>query len=159
MQHKDKQLLLAGVTGAIEEVYGKAAPSRLEAALSERLTPQLDAFMQKSHPIVGTTATILIADLRGFSALMESLPAIQMADLLNRFFSLMSQVIERHGGVIDKFMGDSVMALFGAPVRRSAAPTTSCAPSTARSRCSRPWRTSTATARRAASPGSMRASR
>jgi adenylate cyclase len=118
MQHKDRQLLLAGVAGAIEDVYGEAAPGRLESALSERLRSQVDAFMQKSHPIVGTQATILIADLRGFSALMESLPPLQMADLLNRFFSLMSQVIERHGGVIDKFMGDSVMALFGAPVRR-----------------------------------------
>lgn len=118
MQHKDKQLLLAGVAGAIEDVYGKAAPGQLETALGERLSSQVDAFMQKSHPIIGTHATILIADLRGFSALMESLPPIQMADLLNRFFSLMSQVIERYGGVIDKFMGDAVMALFGAPVRR-----------------------------------------
>ncbi|NEV60896.1 adenylate/guanylate cyclase domain-containing protein [Thiorhodococcus minor] len=118
MQHKDKQLLLAGVAGVVEEVYGRAAAGRLEATLSERLGAQVESLMQKSHPIIGTQATILIADLRGFSALMESLPPIQMADMLNRFFSLMSQVVERYGGVIDKFMGDSVMALFGAPVRR-----------------------------------------
>ena len=74
--------------------------------------------MQKPQPVVATQATILIADLRGFSALMESLPPTQMVDLLNRFFALMAGVIERHGGVIDKFMGDSVMALFGAPERR-----------------------------------------
>ncbi|WP_200375199.1 adenylate/guanylate cyclase domain-containing protein [Thiocystis violacea] len=74
--------------------------------------------MNNPHPVIGTRATILIADLRGFSALMESLPATQMVDLLNRFFTLMAQVVDRHGGVVDKFMGDAVMALFGAPVRR-----------------------------------------
>lgn len=108
----------AGVVGAIHEVYGSADSGRLEGVPSERLTSNMDANMQKPHPVVGTQATILIADLRGFSALMESLSATQVVDLLNRFFSLMAQVIDRNGGFIDKFMGDSVMALFGAPTRR-----------------------------------------
>jgi adenylate cyclase len=61
-----------------------------------------------------TDATILLADLRGFSAISESHPIGMVFELLNRFFGTMSEVIVRHGGTIDKFMGDSIMGLFGA---------------------------------------------
>lgn len=119
MQHKDRQLLFSSMVGLIEDVYGSAARSQLDAALRERLTTQLDDFLLESQPVLRTEVTILIADLRGFTALMESFPTHIMVEVLNRFYGLMAQVIERHGGVIDKFMGDSVMALFGAPVRRA----------------------------------------
>ncbi|WP_246237521.1 adenylate/guanylate cyclase domain-containing protein [Caldichromatium japonicum] len=74
--------------------------------------------MNQSHSIVGTHATILIADLRGFSTLMESVPSTLMVDLLNRFFGLMAKIVKRHGGMIDKLMGDAIMAVFGVPNRR-----------------------------------------
>ncbi|EGV31627.1 adenylate/guanylate cyclase [Thiorhodococcus drewsii AZ1] len=119
MQHTDRQLLLAGLTGALEGLNGIAAPAQLEEAVRERIAAKLVDFLQASKTVVGTQATVLIADLRGFTAMMESLPTIQMVGLLNRFFTAMSQVVERNGGIVDKFMGDSVMALFGAPVRRS----------------------------------------
>lgn len=119
MQHKDRQLLFAGVAGAIEDVYGTAPGGRLDTALRERLNAKFDDLEKDMQPVVGTDATILIADIRGFSGLMESLPTEQLVNLLNRFFSLMSRSVDRHGGVVDKFMGDSVMALFGAPVLRS----------------------------------------
>ncbi len=118
MQQQEKQLLLNGIVEVIEDAYQKKLPEQVETALNKQLMSRIDAYMLKSHPIINATVTILIADLRGFSSLMDSLPSIQMVSLLNRFFSLMSQVVERNGGVIDKFMGDSVMALFGAPVRR-----------------------------------------
>lgn len=118
MQHKDRQLFFSGMAAVIEGVYGPRSSGQLDAALRTRLTDQLDEFLMESQPIIGTEATILIADLRGFTALTESMPAPRMVELLNRFYSGMAQVIERHGGVIDKFMGDSVMVLFGAPVRR-----------------------------------------
>ncbi len=59
--------------------------------------------------------TILLADLRGFSAMSEKHTAKELIDLLNRHFHKMSEIILHYGGTIDKFMGDSVMALFGAP--------------------------------------------
>lgn len=119
MQHKDRQLLFSGMVGVIEEIYGSASCCQLDALLRQKLTTKLDEFLLESQPVALTEATILIADLRGFTALMESLPSHLMVGLLNRFYGLMAQLIERHGGVIDKFMGDSVMALFGAPVRRA----------------------------------------
>lgn len=118
MHHKDRQLFLAVVAETIEEVYGSPPSGQSESRLRERLAARLDGWASESAPIVETEATILIADIRGFTALLESYSGMQMVVLLNRFFALVSQVIQRHGGVIDKFMGDSVMALFGAPERR-----------------------------------------
>ena len=63
--------------------------------------------------------TVLFADLRGFTALSEQLAPRELIHLLNRHLDRMSAEIEREGGVIDKFIGDSIMALFGAPVAQA----------------------------------------
>ncbi len=60
--------------------------------------------------------TILFADIRGFTRLSEGLEAPRVVALLNEVFQLVSDRILERGGTIDKFMGDSVMAYFGAPV-------------------------------------------
>lgn len=59
--------------------------------------------------------TILLSDLRGFTAIAERHSAIAMVEALNRYLEKMTEIILRHGGSIDKFMGDAIMALFGAP--------------------------------------------
>jgi class 3 adenylate cyclase/ActR/RegA family two-component response regulator len=59
--------------------------------------------------------TILFADIRGFTPLAEALGARAIVDLLNQYFSYMADVIGAEGGVIDKFVGDGLMALFGVP--------------------------------------------
>jgi adenylate cyclase len=60
--------------------------------------------------------TILFADIRGFTHLSEGLKAHKVVGLLNEIFQLVSDRILERGGTIDKFIGDSVMAYFGAPV-------------------------------------------
>ena len=60
--------------------------------------------------------TILFADIRGFTHLSEGLKAHKVVALLNEIFQLVSDRILERGGTIDKFIGDSVMAYFGAPV-------------------------------------------
>ncbi|HEV7369188.1 adenylate/guanylate cyclase domain-containing protein [Arenibaculum sp.] len=59
--------------------------------------------------------TVMFSDIRGFSALAEDLGPAETALLLNRHFTLVSSCIEAEGGTVDKFIGDAVMAFWGAP--------------------------------------------
>jgi adenylate cyclase len=60
--------------------------------------------------------TILFSDLRGFTSLCEGRSPVEILALLNRYFSRMTAVVDTHGGVVDKFIGDALMALYGVPV-------------------------------------------
>ncbi len=57
-------------------------------------------------------ASILISDLRGFTYFSEKYSSLEVADLLNRFFNIMIPIIEKNGGVVDKLIGDSILAIF-----------------------------------------------
>jgi adenylate cyclase len=62
--------------------------------------------------------TVLFADLVGFTTLSETLPPAEVASLLNRFFSEMTDAIFSEDGTVDKFIGDAILAVFGAPVEQ-----------------------------------------
>src|SRR5439155_22666849 len=62
--------------------------------------------------------SVLFADLVGFTPLSESRDAEEVRDLLSRYFAQARTVIERYGGTVEKFIGDAVMAVWGAPVAR-----------------------------------------
>lgn len=61
------------------------------------------------------TVTILFADLRDFTGYAENRPAAEIVRVLNAYFSEMVIAIEKHNGILDKFIGDALMAVFGAP--------------------------------------------
>ncbi|HLJ94298.1 MAG TPA: adenylate/guanylate cyclase domain-containing protein [Gemmataceae bacterium] len=63
-------------------------------------------------------ATVLFCDVRNFTPLSEGLPPEQVVELLNEWFTEATRAIRRYGGVVDKFIGDAVMALFGVPQPR-----------------------------------------
>jgi adenylate cyclase len=61
-------------------------------------------------------ATVLFADIRGFTAICEHMPAAEVLQMLNEYFELMVEAAFRYEGTIDKFVGDQIMVVWGAPV-------------------------------------------
>jgi adenylate cyclase len=64
------------------------------------------------------TATILFADIRGFTRMSEHMEPQRVVELLNEYFSEMTDLIFDNGGTLDKYLGDGIMALFGAPLAK-----------------------------------------
>ncbi len=60
--------------------------------------------------------TILFCDIRGFTALTENMPPSKVIEMLNEHMTALTRVVKQHNGVLDKFVGDLLMAIFGAPV-------------------------------------------
>ncbi|HEY4770314.1 MAG TPA: adenylate/guanylate cyclase domain-containing protein [Myxococcales bacterium] len=65
-----------------------------------------------------TEVTILFSDIRGFTSISEKLPAQEVVRMLNDYFELMVDILFEHNGILDKFIGDAIMGLWGAPVKR-----------------------------------------
>jgi class 3 adenylate cyclase len=88
-------------------------------ALASFLPPEVAELVEASPSALSLReeleATILFSDIRGFSSLAERLPPRQVADVVGRHLQAMVEVVTAHGGVLDKFAGDAVMAVFGAP--------------------------------------------
>jgi adenylate cyclase len=105
---------------------GLAERDRVRNLLGMVVSPEIATQLLHSDLKLGgeeREVTILFCDLRDFTSLSEKLAPTEVLSLLNRYLDRMSTIIERHGGVIDKYIGDAIMALFGAPVAVPDAPT------------------------------------
>lgn len=107
-------LLLAhlGERGArrrLTRLFGHYVPAALVAEMSQR--PEQYSMASRNAEL-----TVMFADVRGFTGISERLSPQELAELMNEYFSVMAQIIGAHRGTVDKYIGDAVMAFWGAPL-------------------------------------------
>jgi adenylate cyclase len=106
---RSRKLLLASIVEARRHAnLARYFPEAIVAALAHEGAGMRQAIRRQS-------AAVMFADMQGFTALTESMDPVQAADLLNEFRRRVTAPIAAHGGMLDKFIGDAVMAVFGTP--------------------------------------------
>ena len=101
-----------------EMTQGLVEKERVRDLLGKVVSPEIaKKLISQKIEVTGEqrNITVLFCDIQGFTSLSETKPPKEVLHSLNLFFSQISQIIESNGGVIDKYIGDAVMAIFGAP--------------------------------------------
>ena len=118
-------VLMTGVLVGFNMVYGYFIESHGKRLLSglfgQYVPPELVDEMAKdpgAYSLEGESRelTVLFSDVRGFTTISEGLDPTQLTQLMNEYLTPMTHVIHQHRGTIDKYMGDAIMAFWGAPL-------------------------------------------
>lgn len=116
---------------ALQEKYRSILNAVADRTVADRLIENREALGGELKDV-----TMLFCDIRGFTALTEKMPPHEVIALLNDHMTILTQVAYDHGGIVDKFVGDLIMVLFGAPVStgRDACQAVDCARAMLRAR-------------------------
>lgn len=102
--------------GQLMQLFSRYIPSDIAASLWQ----QRHLFLHDGRPRPQKLmATVFFSDLKGFTAIAEQLDPDALMEWLNDYMKTMARLVMDHGGIVDKFMGDAIMALFGAPLART----------------------------------------
>jgi len=96
------------VKARIRDTFGKYVDPRIVAGLLDR--PELTDAKGSRREM-----TILFCDMKGFTALSEGMTPAALVNVLNRYITVMSEPVRRNNGIIDKYIGDGIMAFWGPP--------------------------------------------
>jgi class 3 adenylate cyclase len=110
------QSAIAGLEAQRATLGDLVVDSALEALRRQLAEIQRPAIGAQSLEGERKLVTVMFADISGYTALTEKIDPEHARDLLNACFEQLVPIVERYGGTIDKFVGDEIMALFGAPV-------------------------------------------
>ena len=119
--------LAAAAAIAYRTMQEKLERSALMDIFSRHVSPQVadSLWQQRAEFLEGgrprpqqITATVLFTDIRGFTKISEKLDATSLFAWLDQYLDAMSRIVDAHGGIVNKYIGDAVMAVFGVPVAR-----------------------------------------
>jgi class 3 adenylate cyclase/HAMP domain-containing protein len=122
------------MVGELEKAYGQIKGFAFKAVLAQKREQKIRNIFQKYVPnevidqffanpdkmLVGKNAdlSVLFSDIRSFTTISEGMAPNDLVESLNRYFNVMVDIIMNKGGIVDKYIGDAIMAFFGAPVKR-----------------------------------------
>jgi len=103
-----------------KKVFKNDVSKKIENVLSKYISTDIKNKILKNNSIVGlggkhSEITVMFADIRGFTTLSETIKAEQVSNLLNEYFSELEPIITKYKGVINKYIGDAVLVVFGDP--------------------------------------------
>jgi adenylate cyclase len=122
-------LILIGILYAVNMSWGFLIESRSKrqftALFGQYVPPELVDEMAKNptrYSMEGRRAelTVLFSDVRGFTTISEALQPEELAALMNEYLGAMTEIVQRHRGTLDKYIGDAIMAFWGAPIADAA---------------------------------------
>src|ERR1700688_773289 len=102
---------------------------RVRGAFQQYLSPEVIRRLLENPDLVKprkTEITVMFSDVRGFTSISEKLDAQELAALLNEYLTEMTQIVFAHSGTLDKYIGDAVMAFWGAPFEEPGHATDAC---------------------------------